>query len=184
METTTTQDVPVVEITVAGRSFRPCPSTTFKQDMYVMTLLKAAGLVKLADGFDLATNDLDEVAQQIIIEAFASGKLFDLLGAVMEEVDVPWTVAGAKANAEFFADLSATDDKKALHGSIVGILLGFFVSGALSGKTSPKFSMEPRQQGDDRALRDGVLSEAHLNATTGSGTTSSGTSPAETPSDT
>jgi hypothetical protein len=182
METTQEKTIDVTEVTISGRTFRPCASTTFKQDMYVMTLLKAAGLVKLADGFDI-TKDLDEVAQVIIVEAFASGKLFDLLGAVMEEVGVPWTVDGAKANGEFFGNLSGTEDKKKLHGSIVGILLGFFVSGALSGKTSPKFSTEPRQPGDDaRALRDGVRSEVPWAGTTESGTTSSETSPEGTPS--
>lgn len=179
----TMQELPikdVTEVTIAERTFRPCASTTFKQDMYVMTLLKAAGLVKLADGFDLS-KDLDDVAQNIIIEAFASGKLFDLLGAVMEEVGKPWTIKDAKANAEFFADLSKPEDKAALHGSIVGILLGFFVSGALSGKTSPKFSTEPRQPLGAPGLLAGDRSEAPGTGTMGSGMTSSAPSPEETP---
>lgn len=172
-------------IAIAGRTFRPTAQTSFKQDIYVMSLLKSAGLIKMAEGFDPLTDDLDGVAQEIIVQAFSSGQLFSLLGAVLEEVGIPWSQARAVDNAEFFADLRDPKDKETLHGSIVGVLMGFFVSGALSSRRSPKYSIERRPEGertDPDALRDGVMIPAsEERGTMESGTTSSETSPGTTP---
>jgi hypothetical protein len=55
---------------------------------------------------------------------------------------VPWTVESAKENAEFFAELRDKRDKDALHGAIVSVILGFFVSGLLSSKNL-KNSLNP-----------------------------------------
>lgn len=123
-------------ITVGGRTFRPSTSTTFKQDIYVMSLVDEAGLDGIAKQFKEGNFDIDDVAQKIIITAFTRGKLFELLGAVMEEEGVAWSIEASKANAEFFAGLRAMEDKTALRGSIVAVILGFFVSGLLASRSS------------------------------------------------
>lgn len=141
METATLdQTLPVPEnmlLNVAGRKFRPMPKTTFRQDMYIGSLLRHAGLLKVAAGFNPESDDLSDVAMDVIATAFEHGKLFDILGGIMEEEGVPWSIATAKANATFFSDLTEDEDKRQLHGAIVGAIMGFFVSGALSMKSSP-----------------------------------------------
>lgn len=180
----TTADVPERELIVPdgnileinGRRFKPLTKTKYKQDIYVMSLLRDAGLVQMAAGFNPLTDDVSEVAQEIIVKAFAAGQLFQILGATMAEEGVPWTIEGSKANAEFFENLEEEDDKKQLHGAIVGVLMGFFVSGALASAISQK-SSDPsgaRPPMDPAALRDGTLSTAapsEAPSTTGTGTT-------------
>lgn len=127
---------------VSGRTFRPSVQTTFEQDLYIGSMLRDAGLIKMAAGFNIATDKVSDVAADIITTAFASGKLFALLGAMMEEVDVPWTIEGAKKNAHFFAQLRDNHEKQKLHGTIVGVILAFFVSGAASSPISLSSSEE------------------------------------------
>lgn len=125
---------PVVE--VAGRKFRGVTNTTFKQDMLIMQILHEAGLRELAEKYDVLKDDLGSVAESVIVAAYKSGKLFDLLGAVMIENGQKWTLKSAKTNSEFFAELTAPEDKQALKGSIVAVILGFFVSGLFVSRTS------------------------------------------------
>jgi hypothetical protein len=136
---------PGMVLEVGGRTFRPSSETTFEQDLYIGSLLKDAGLVKMAAGFDLAKDEISDVAVDIITNAFASGKLFDVIAASMEEIGTPWSIPEAKKNAQFFAQLRKAEEKKKLHGAIVGIILGFFVSGAVSSTTSLSFSEDAPQ---------------------------------------
>jgi hypothetical protein len=124
-------------ILLAGRAFRPCTTTTLKQDIYVMRLVRSSGLQALAEGFDITQDTLDgDVAQDILVTAFTHGKLFHLLSAVLYEDGKPWTVKTARQNARFFADLVHPDDKAVMQASIVGILLSFFVNGLVSSMSS------------------------------------------------
>jgi hypothetical protein len=139
----TTPDITPQPLEIEGRTFYNCTSTSFKQDIYVMSVMRKSGLEKLASEFDITKTDiLDEVAQDIIVTASINGQLFEMLGAVLEEEGVPWTVESAKENAEFFAELRDKRDKDALHGAIVSVILGFFVSGLLSSKNL-KNSLNP-----------------------------------------
>lgn len=124
------------EIVVSGRSFRAVVETSFKQDLYIMSLVEAAGLNDLASEIDFTSPDLPNTAQRVIARAFSKGQLFALLGAVVEEVGEEWTIEGAKEREVFFGNLRKAEDKKALHSAIVVIILGFFVNGLLSSKTS------------------------------------------------
>jgi hypothetical protein len=169
-------------ITVGGRTFRPSASTTFKQDIFVMSLVTEAGLEDIAAKFKEGNFDIDEVAQKIIITAFTRGKLFELLGAVMEEEGTDWTIERAKANAEFFANLRSTEDKLALRGSIVAVILGFFVSGLLASRNST-ISLTSEQSYD----RNGVIVPSvaptpspEATSTSVTGTASSENSPTST----
>lgn len=125
-----------VEFELQGRKFRAIHDTTFEQDIFIMGILAASGLQKLAAEFDIAKDDIGDVSQQVIITAFSHGRLFELVAASVEEVGKGWSIEQAKANADFFSKLKDTKDKLALRGSIVAVILGFFVSGLLSSKSS------------------------------------------------
>lgn len=172
------QELLTKPLAVQGRMFRPCAETTYEQDMYIMSLLKEAGLSKLAEKFDVTKDTMDEVAHELIIGAFASGKLFFLLGATMEEEGKEWSILQAQLNGHFFAKLKNKADKDALRGGIVGILLGFLISGVLASTTSQKSSahvaLTPSVIGSD------PLFEVQSDGTTENGTTSSEPLPEET----
>jgi hypothetical protein len=147
-----------------------------------MSLVTEAGLEDIAAKFKEGNFDIDEVAQKIIITAFTRGKLFELLGAVMEEEGTDWTIERAKANAEFFANLRSTEDKLALRGSIVAVILGFFVSGLLASRNST-ISLTSEQSFD----RNGVIVPSvaptpspEATSTSVTGTASSENSPTST----
>jgi hypothetical protein len=131
----------ISNVVVGGRTFRPSTSTTFRQDMYVMQLVKEAGLDEMAKEFAVDNGEISNVAQDVIVTAFVHGKLFELLGAVMEEGGKKWNIRAAKENAEFFAELNSTEDKMALKGAIVAVILGFFVSGLLASASSKPSSV-------------------------------------------
>ena len=169
-------------LNISGRTFRPCTSTTFEQDIHIMAMVRDAGIMKVGATFDPLTQDLDDIAQQIIMQAFSSGKLFDLLAGTLEEVGVPWSMGEARANAQFFAQLTDAADKAALNGSIVGALLGFFISGAASSLISPK-SSRPPMTFNAVGVRTDVLPSSEVPRTTATGTPLSETSPGTTSSE-
>lgn len=150
-------------VTVAGRKFNAVTNTTFKQDMLIMQILHEAGLRELAEKFDVLKDDLGAVAENVIIAAYKSGKLFELLGAVMIEEGQPWTTESAKTNSEFFANLTSSEDKQALKGSIVAVILGFFVSGLFVSRTS-QISLKHRNpavpgEGESPVIEESLASE-------------------------
>jgi hypothetical protein len=162
-------------LTVAGRTFRPCASTTFEQDIWIMSMLRDAGIMKAGESFQPGKEDLSEIATAVVMQAFTSGKLFEILAGTLEEIGVVWSIPTARANAQFFAQLTAPEDKAALNGSIVGALMGFFISGALSSVTSQK-SSRPTMTHNDVGVRSDVAQSSEAPRTTASGTTSSETS--------
>lgn len=175
-------------LTIAGRLFRPATKTTFRRDLFVMATTKAAGVEAATAGFAVG-DDLSKLAESIIVTAFQSGSLFLLLAALLDEDDVEWTEATAHATAQFFADLSDEDDKRALHSSIVGVLMGFFVSGVGSLATSPTSSdvavtprRSPRSSGAADPSRPTPTSTRGPGdvSTSGHGAPSSARSPAST----
>lgn len=173
-------------IEVAGRRFSPVAETTYEQDMFIMKILRDAGLAQMTEGFDPVKDDLSEAAQNLIVRAFASGKLFTLLAATLEEEGHEWTMADAERNGVFFSRLKKLSDKEALRGSIVGILTGFLISGVLSSRISGRSSLDvaltPAQLND--VARSFTSSEAPADATSESGTPSSVNSPDTTPTTT
>jgi hypothetical protein len=140
MEAAETRAAAPYEVVVSGRRFASVEETTFEQDIYIMRLLEEAGLRKLAEVFDAGKDNIGDIAHQVILTAYTHGRLFSLLGAVMEEEGVTWTPEVAERNAKFFSQLRSPEDKGALKNSIVAVILGFFVSGLLSSKTSQKSS--------------------------------------------
>lgn len=156
-------------ITVNGRTFAPCTDTTIEQDQLIAYILEESGLGKLKD-FNPLTDDFTEVSRQLIMRAFGTGKLFTLLGAMFEDVPAQeFSLAGAEERADFLRKLKRRVDKDALKGSIVAMILSFFVSGAWFVKNSAKYSFSAAT--DQMPLNLGLSVEV-FGRTTESGMTS------------
>lgn len=161
---------PSVAIMVGGKRFVPSTKTTFEQDMYVANLVSKAKLDELTQDFanNFEQTDLSGKAQQLVMQAYNSGQLFHLLSGVLSGPDgIAWSPAQAKENAEFFANLTEEQDKQALHGSIVGAILGFFVSALTSSKTSRKFSSAPVVSADPDVHVETSSIEEHITSVSG-----------------
>ncbi len=132
-----TDSVQVEPIVVAGRSFRPAVNTTFEQDFFIMERVGESG----ADRIEVKDNsDLTALGTKIILDAYRTGKLFELVAGMMVEDGVKWTKQSAMENAEFFGNLTDTADKRALQDALVGVLLSFFVNAADFSVSSQKSS--------------------------------------------
>lgn len=159
-------------LTIAGRKFRVTTATTFEQDLFILSHMNESKLSEIARGFDPATDDVSQFAESVIVKAFQTGKIFLLLAGSLVEEGVEWTVEGAEQTAKFFSTLTDARDKQALHSSIMGILLSFFLKGESSVTISPKsfagkrtnpatHGAGPRSsrasQSRSEGLRDGIL---------------------------
>lgn len=172
---------------VGGRTFRIATETTMRQDGYIWTLQQQTGIDQLLKEFDPA-KDLSEFTMALIAKAYDDGHMFELLGAIVEEVGPikrKWTLDAAKERAEFFAELTSAQDKVALRHAMSAVILGFFVSGLLSSGTSAKsstVSLSPLNNASDSvgAVTDSPEA-APISAT---GAVSSASSPASTSADT
>lgn len=169
---TTVQDrVEPIQMHVGGRVFTTATKTTFKQDLYLWEALSAANLDNLIEHFDELKNNLTSMGRQVILQAYKSGALFRVLGGVLMERGVKWSPEVAEANAEFFEELTDPDDKEAIRGQMIQVVLHFFVSEAGLRAISQKSS------------RDNANAPLPLDANSGepviseSGTTSSENSP-------
>jgi hypothetical protein len=142
-------ELPDVEITVQGRTFRPAKRTTIAQDMYARKMLKVAGLETFVQHINLRTFDLDELAEEIILTAYETGVLFNVLAGLLVEDGVQWTRERAEETALFFEQVSDPDDKNALLQPIAGVVLSFFVNAIGSIETSETVSLTPQSQGPE-----------------------------------
>lgn len=166
---TTTKDIKDIELTLSGRVFRKARTTTIDQDAYVMKRMREFGLVEMASTFDPVKDELDDFSQQLLMAAFETGKLYEVLAGVLIEEGVVWSRAVAKQNAEFFATLTDKDDKAQLFSSIASVLVDFLVYAAVWSKTSLKSFGNP-----NGGINPSELTEALQNLTSESGTSSSG----------
>jgi hypothetical protein len=82
--------------------------------------------------------DPDALAADIIQAAFERSALFDLLATLLVEEGVTWTPTMVGPNALFFASLSDPDDLARLEGSVLWLVLDFFLSLAKSSPISLK----------------------------------------------
>jgi hypothetical protein len=126
-------------VEVAGRKFVAAQHTTFEQDLYLMDRIRSAGVDKMPTSVS-EEGELTDAAEELLYSAYRTGHLFEILAGLMVEVDVPWNKDEADLNAEFFAGLSNPEDKKALHGVMVGAVLSFFVGAGGSLQISQKSS--------------------------------------------
>lgn len=133
----------VEKVVIGGRAYVPSVQTTFEQDFYVMDRVSAAGLDKIVEGLK-PDGDLEEFSRELILKTYRSGKMFEILAGIMVEEDLVggWSPEEAEVTAEFFRTLTDPEDKRALQGVLVGVILGFFVNADGSLQISPKSSGE------------------------------------------
>lgn len=162
-------------IVLSGRTFRKTARTTLDQDAYVMRRMREFGLANI--DVDPANPDLDGVAENLILRAFETGKMYEILGGMLVEDNVKWTRANAATNADFFRDLDTKADKQALYASISSVMLDFLVAAAEWSKTSRKSSPK---SGEPTPVPQGLpapeVTAAILNGTSENGIIYSGAS--------
>ena len=133
-------------LVLSGRSFRPPTKTTLEQDLYILERFRAAGMedstLELSD-----ENKLVAATEKMLIQAYSSGTLFELLAGMLVEDGVKWSPQQARQNAEFFANLEEPEDKANIQSALVGTVLSFFFNAPESSKTFPKSSARAKAQG-------------------------------------
>lgn len=160
---------PPIALMLAGRTFRQSVSTTMAQDAYVMKRqLAFSSLGAPAD-------DPFAAGQSLIMTAFESGLMYEVLGGLLVEDDVPWSQATATENARFFAALTAREDKNVLWENIAGILSDFLVGAGEWSRASLRSSVANLDGG-----RPSNPSGELVSTTMESGTTSSASLPVTT----
>lgn len=132
--------VVLAEGTAHERRFQAAKTTTFEQDLFLMDILEETGIGSLVNEIDLRTMDLNEVGMKIIRQAYRSGQLFLLLGAMLIEDGRAWSEEAAHANSHYFATLSTPGDKEKLYAPVASVVLSFFMSALESSETSRKSS--------------------------------------------
>jgi len=132
-----------IELVVDGRTFVQEPPT-FEQEMYIMQLVVESGLdqphIKL--GIDPKTDDLERPVKELIVNAYKSGNIFKLLGAMVTEKGTEWSREQAERSAELFRKTRDAEGKKQLHPALVGAIVAFFESAKSLETTSPISSVE------------------------------------------
>jgi hypothetical protein len=120
---------------IEGRTFVQ-ESPSFEQDLYIMEQVTEAGLVQLG-GLKLDdSQNLPHMAQQMLLQAYKSGALFRLIGALMVEEGTEWSPEQAAINAEFFRKVRDPDSKRHLQTAMVGAVVAFFENAGSSDLTS------------------------------------------------
>lgn len=135
-------------IELMGRKFRPAKDLTLERDMYIMSLMRSAKITDLFDRKDKGpTFDLDELAEQIIVAAFESGKMFEMTAAVLDEDGVKWTRAASVQNAQWMSEITEKQSKDTLMQYIAVIILAFFMKGpAFSATLSESLALVAESQ--------------------------------------
>lgn len=127
---------------INGKTYELTTDMSFEQDMFVMNLVDEMGLDSIKN-IDIDNIENDVLAKDYILASYRTGKLFDLLGAVMREKGITedWTIAEAEANAHL-VKTARGEARDAIRRNMVFLLLGFFVSGLDSSETFQKSSAE------------------------------------------
>lgn len=124
-----------IELVVDGRTFVQEPPT-FEQEMEVMKRVMDSGFDKpdlLTDG----ATDLTQAAKKMIVHAYKSGTLFDLLGCLVTEKGTDWTPEQATRNGEIFKKTRDPKAKEQLHPALIAAVTAFLVSASSSEMTFP-----------------------------------------------
>jgi hypothetical protein len=123
-----------------GRTFRPAQKEiTAEQHMFITTRLLKSGVAKLS--FDPTAEDaLGDFSTQVLLTAYESGVMWELLAGAFNEEHIPWTPSEARANAQFFANLTDPVDHAALNGALVGVLLSFLLKNVAAKMLSQKYT--------------------------------------------
>lgn len=118
-----------VMMVLEGRKFIPVEDTTFEQDLWIMAHVRNAHLIDIRLTEVTAMTDL---AEDVLMRAYTSGKLFLILAGILTEEDKVWSPDEAVKNATFFSQLKDQESKTNLQAAVVGVLARFFLSAAAS----------------------------------------------------
>jgi hypothetical protein len=131
------------ELVIAGRRFLPTMNTSFEQDLYIMDNVRAAKLENVGEQLTENAEEMSALAEEIILKAYRSGRLFAIMGGMLEEEGKGWNPESAAANTKLFAGLTSPEDKEALRGTLVAIILSFFMNEEDFSQISLKSSSDP-----------------------------------------
>lgn len=123
-----TETYKVEPLVIEGRTFRALTTTTFEQDLFIMRRMKEARIPALIDEATKHPERLDEITSDIILVAYESGVLFELMGGIYLEDGKKWSVKGSLANAEFFMNITDQEEKQKLTEPITAVIVGFFMN--------------------------------------------------------
>lgn len=158
-------------ITVAGRTFRPVTRSTFEHQLYMMPLVRAAGLATAGTEIKGAS---EADAEALLLKVIASRHTLDLLAGSLLEDGQEWSPEGADGTRAFFAAVTDPADIARLQGALVGLVASFFGLAvslpATSDTVSPAVAMSSSAPSPNAAT-----------TISASGDTSSAPSPAMTP---
>ena len=129
-------------ITLGGRTFVHLGESTAQHDDWFMGRVREAGLdrVLLEIG-----EDPDQFARRILYQASGSGKVFEMIGALIVPegmADASWTPEVALDTARFVGQLCDPEDKQRINNLTVTLLIGFFLGGLTSLETSKTSSTD------------------------------------------
>jgi hypothetical protein len=128
---------------IGGRFFEESSAATrsSRHDGWIMVVLEDAKILgaTLKGISELANED---AARKLVIETMRSGKFHHIVAGLLVEMDKKWSIDSAEANAEWFAELTAPEDKAAILSAFTEALLNFFLNGAPSSTPSPIVSAE------------------------------------------
>lgn len=134
---------------IQGRTFEIATVTTIEQDAFAMRRLRTMGLMEMVATFDPLKSNINAFSEKLLLEAFESGLLFEVLGAILVEQSVPWTKESGIANATFFRTLTNPDDKSVLYDGIGQILADFLISAARMLRIGSPNSSGSQARGSD-----------------------------------
>ncbi len=170
-----------VQLVVEGRTFVQ-EHPTFEQEMRIHELAVRAGLTDLKGlAFDPETDDIQKPLHEMIVRAYQSGVLFQLMASLVTEEGKDWTVDAANEWAELFRTTRDPESKKNLQPALVGAVVAFFESAAPSDLTS-LISLEEAENESVRPKRT-LLTEAQAEEAFRTGNMPSLSSPSVTPTD-
>lgn len=144
-----------LEVKVSGRTFIPATRTTIQQDLFVMSRMRDTGLDKLVDNIDLKQFKLTKYAEEVIVRAYMTGMVFEVLAGLLVEQGKKWSEKSAMANAEFFANLDDDQDKENISRPLVSVVLHFFMRAVNERQTFPTFTAK---EGEQQNTKDGESS--------------------------
>jgi hypothetical protein len=162
---------------IAGRTFARTGPTSMAHDAYLMKRWRRFGLSTLAPIVSSGKRAPEEVIgaeiDRLIVDAFESGLLYEVLAGMLVEQGVEWSPEWAAEATTFFSKITAKTDKTIIYESLSDIITDFFAHAVdwivTSRSSSSPTAITPSAETSG--------SEATLGTTTGNGIPSSGNLP-------
>jgi hypothetical protein len=140
-------------IVLAGRTFVRAKTLTFEHFNHRVNAVKSSGVMPILRQYKKESDDSDILAAALIAQASTAGQLFVLMGALLVEKDVPWTVENAASNAAFFAGLTDVEVFQKIEQVVLWLLLDFFHNGVASNVTILKYLFSGQESRQSRRNR-------------------------------